>query len=864
MKWFRPIFDAGHREMDGDFLALQDRFASFLALLEKNNQVLTVIADMEEKAQGDHLFDANYIRASVADIRSGVVEIVERMIALGGEVYVPLRERFAAIDADVEALLQGKRPIPTDDYTIPFDALGRDRAGSVGGKNAQLGEMKNRLGLPVPDGFAITAWAYKRFIDANDLQARITACIHSVDIKRFDDLQRVSDEIRAMIAASPVPADVALAIRRSYADLVERAGPRSVSLRSSALGEDTLFSFAGQYGSFLNVRAEDLLDCYRAVLASKFTPQAIYYFLSHDLSESELGMSVSCVSMVDAAASGVVYSRDPVRPDGDDALVSAILGLGKYLVDGTLTPDLFRVSRTTGEVRAAHLAAKPVRLVLRPDGGTHEEPVPPEDQDAASVGETVLAELARHAVAIEAHYRRPQDIEWAVDHDGRLFLLQTRPLRVVRARTSAALPDLAGCDALRRGGITVSPGAGTGAVHHARSTDDLADVPFGAVLVAPTPFPGLIAVMDRVNALITEVGGVASHMATLARECRIPTLAGVEGAGALTAGEVVTVDATGAVVYRGAVPGLVEARKPENDLFEDTAIFDLLDRVLERVASLNLLHPSDPGFSAERCQTYHDITRFAHQRAMEEMFSKAKTLEHKERLGVKLESPIPLDVYVLCIDRDVPASGDRRTVREDEIASEPMKAFWAGVKQEGWVSHALPAGGGGLMSVLATHLSSTQQDAFSESSFAILSREYMVLSLRMGYHFTTIEALCTPESSKNYIRVQHKGGGASLDRRTRRVTLIVGLLSRLGFEHRGKGDFLDSAVSYLDARTSLETLTLVGRITMLTKQLDMALSNDTIARWYQQDFAKKLGLAPSTGAPAAAGARSGAPDNPFS
>jgi pyruvate,water dikinase len=168
------------------------------------------------------------------------------------------------------------------------------------------------------------------------------------------------------------------------------------------------------------------------------------------------------------------------------------------------------------------------------------------------------------------------------------------------------------------------------------------------------------------------------------------------------------------------------------------------------------------------------------------------------------------------------------------------------------------------MSVLSTHLSSTQQDTFSESSFAILSREYMVLSLRMGYHFTTIEALCTPESSKNYIRVQHKGGGASLDRRARRVSLIMGLLGRLGFEHRGKGDFLDSAVSYLDVRASLETLTLVGRVTMLTKQLDMALSNDTIARWYQQDFAKKLGLAPPAGAPAGgSGGPPTATGNPF-
>jgi pyruvate,water dikinase len=118
----------------------------------------------------------------------------------------------------------------------------------------------------------------------------------------------------------------------------------------------------------------------------------------------------------------------------------------------------------------------------------------------------------------------------------------------------------------------------------------------------------------------------------------------------------------------------------------------------------------------------------------------------------------------------------------------------------------------------------------------------MVLSLRMGYHFTTIEALCTPESGKNYIRMQHKGGGASPDRRARRVVLIRELLSRLGFEHAGSGDFLDSAVSYLDAPTNLRVLEVLGRLTMLTKQLDIALSNDAIARWYRDDLAKTLGL----------------------
>ena len=387
MKWFRTIFETGHRDLDGEFQTLQERFANFLALLEKNNQVLKVIADMEEKAQGEHLFDANYIRASVADIRAGVQPIIERLIALGGEAYEPLRERYREIDADVEALLAGKRPIPQDDYTIPFDALGRNRALSVGSKNAQLGELKSRLGLPVPDGFAISAWAYKRFVDANDLQARITQRISSVDIKQYADLLGVSQEIRAMIEVSPVPPDVADAISASYAALIERAAPRSVSLRSSAIGEDTLFSFAGQYSSFLNVRPDELVDRYRSVLSSKFTPQAIYYFLSHALSESELAMSVSCVAMVDAAASGVAYSRDPVHGGDDAVLVSAIFGLGKYVVDGTLTPDLFRVSRADGAVLVPYDPLRRVRPLHR-------------------IREHVVAEPRRHRVRRVAVFDR--------------------------------------------------------------------------------------------------------------------------------------------------------------------------------------------------------------------------------------------------------------------------------------------------------------------------------------------------------------------------------------------------------------------------------------------------------------------------
>jgi len=148
----------------------------------------------------------------------------------------------------------------------------------------------------------------------------------------------------------------------------------------------------------------------------------------------------------------------------------------------------------------------------------------------------------------------------------------------------------------------------------------------------------------------------------------------------------------------------------------------------------------------------------------------------------------------------------------------------------------------GFFGVFATTMTRAEDERFSEKSFAILSNEYMILSLRMGYHFSTIEAMVTEEENKNYIRMEFKDGGATIERRIRRIRLLTEVLKKVGFENYSKGDFLDSRMSYQDARSTTEALTLLGRLTVLTKQLDMALSNDAIAKWYTGDFIKKLGL----------------------
>ncbi|MFH1723315.1 MAG: PEP/pyruvate-binding domain-containing protein [Elusimicrobiota bacterium] len=851
--FLRELQDAlgGPQDPSTALKALHEKFAHFTRLLERNNQVLKVMSDLEEKAQGDYLFDINYIRSSLAGLREGLKDIIESMVALGGADYAPLRGRYAAIDREIGRVLSGDRPIEKDDFIVPFAELRADRDWSVGAKAAGLGEMK-ALGLPVPEGFAVSAWAYKRFQDANGLNERLAGRLKSLDVKSLDELREASRRIRELVASSPVPEDLAEALRRSAAGLAERSPSGSFSLRSSAIGEDSALSFAGQYETLLNVRPEEVVERYRDVLAGQFTPRAIYYFLSHSLSESRLAMCVAAVSMVDAAASGVVYTRDPVSPDDGSLLVSAIRGQGRYLVDGTLTPDMFRISRDDLSVRESRPAGKPVRLVMRPGGGMVREAVPERERELPSLAEGPLKELARMCLRIEDHSGGPRDIEWALDREGRLFLLQNRPLRVFRRGEAGSMPDVSRFEALASGGTTVCPGAGCGPVCFVSAPDDLPRVPEGAVLAATHPFPEIVTVMGRVRAIVSRVGGVASHMATLAREYRIPTV--VLDPGGIEPGAEVTVDATAGTVYAGLCRDLIEARQEEGGSLEDEAIIALARRLLARISPLNLLHPTDPGFAIASCRTFHDITRFAHQRAMEEMFSSGRDIKDKGKLGLRLRSEVPLPVVIIYLDRDLAAGcrgrgRGKRSVDEDDIRSEPMRAFWAGIRKEGWPKPpAVDARG--FMSVVGTHLVKGQRAEFSESSYALLGREYMLVSLRMGYHFTTVEAMCTTETSKNYIRMQYKQGGASPERRLRRIRLIEALLGRMGFTSTSRGDFLDASLSYQSREDIARKLVLLGRLNIMTKQLDMALGSDAIAEWYLRDLAGRLGLgmAPEGGA----------------
>ncbi len=842
MNLFKNIFGKAREKRLSVLRDIQEKFSVFQELLESHNKALRVMSQLEERHQKGRLEGFHSAWEDFVRIQEGVRETIERMIKLGGEKYLPLRDRFVSIMKEIEGLLPGGRPTLKDDYVIPFSDLDKSRTASVGSKAANLGEMKSRLGLPVPDGFAISAWAYEHFIDSNQLHERIKSLLADVRIRQYEDLEVVGADIRELVEFRDVPPDVADAIYAGFDELSTRSKAARFALRSSAVEEDTSFSFAGQYVTFLNVNRDDLLDRYKKILGSKFTPSAISYLLRHSLSEMELGMGVVCMEMVDAVASGVVYTRDPLNPSDDYLLVNAIFGLGSYIVEGVLTPDIFHVARDSGELLFSQVARKPVRLVMRSGGGVEELPLPEADQTKPSISGEQLRRLAGFALKLEEHYGEPQDIEWALDRTGKLFLLQTRPLKVLKPKQEIRIPEGFAPVMLAKGGAPVCFGVGTGPIHHIASVEDMESVPRGAVLVTPNPSPKLVAVMDRISALVSLVGGTASHLATLARELSVPTVAGLSSAADIPQGRDVTVDASNGVIYDGSHPEWIPEPTEEEvgGSLGSRLAAEVLDRFIDQIAHLSLIHPGEEGFFLENCSTMHDLLRYIHQKSMEEMFSTLTKTSHKDHIGLKLKTKIPLLINIIYLDKDF--MGGKRWLPENEIDSLPMKALWSGILEEGWPSRPVPADLKGFLAVVGTDIKGERQPEFSENSYAFLSKEYMLLNLRMGYHFSTIEALVTPAPEKNYIRMQFKLGGAPLERRIRRIWLICELLRRIGFENFSQGDFLDTMVAYQKASDILERLHILGRVTILTKQLDLTLSSDERARWYLNEFLKKLNL----------------------
>jgi len=464
-------------------------------------------------------------------------------------------------------------------YIRFFSAIGMGDVATVGGKNASLGEMYRSLGsqgVRVPNGFAITAEAYRYMLDQSGSWPLLRQTLDGLRADDMEDLARRGKQAREIVYGAQIPPDLEAEILGAYLELREQYGEKlSVAVRSSATAEDLpTASFAGQQETYLNVQGESaLLDACKRCFASLFTDRAIHYRIDQGFDHFKVALSIGVMKMVraDLGASGIMFTLDTETGFRDVVLISAAYGLGENIVQGALEPDEFMVFKPTFErghrtVLRRSLGSKKIKMIYG-DTGTRNVPTPETDRTRFCLNDADACTLADYALKIEQHYSKkaghslPMDIEWVKDgSDQQLYIVQARPETAASNRRSGLLEEfrLQGTARVLTTGRAVGSRVGAGNIHVIPDASRIADFKPGEVLVTDTTTPDWEPVMKVAAAIVTNRGGRTCHAAIVAREFGIPAVIGCEDATEkLSNGQAVTVScAEGDVgrVYEGRLP----------------------------------------------------------------------------------------------------------------------------------------------------------------------------------------------------------------------------------------------------------------------------------------------------------------------
>ena len=466
-------------------------------------------------------------------------------------------------------------------HILWFDQLTIEDVPLVGGKNASLGEMYQALtpqGVLVPNGFAVTATAYRFFMESAGLMEHIRDVLSDLDTSDMDNLSSKGKQVRTLIINAEFPDSLKHDIVHAYHHLCKQYGPLTdVAVRSSATAEDLPdASFAGQQETFLNIHGEqELLDACKRCFASLFTNRAISYRVDKGFDHFSIALSIGVQKMVrsDLASSGVMFSIDTESGFKDAAFITAAWGLGENVVQGAVNPDEYYVFKPTlregkRPIIGRELGEKAIKMIYSPDSRkpVKNVDVPQADREKYCLSDDEILTLARWATTIEDHYsaRRgqytPMDMEWAKDGEtGELFIVQARPETVHSQKDANVLRsyELKGSAQVLVEGASVGEKIGSGTAHIIKNVKNIRDFKEGEVLVTDMTDPDWEPIMKIASAIVTNRGGRTCHAAIISRELGIPCLVGTDNATeSLRDGQEVTVDCSqGKIgfVYEGIV-----------------------------------------------------------------------------------------------------------------------------------------------------------------------------------------------------------------------------------------------------------------------------------------------------------------------
>ena len=786
-RWTYQVFAPGS--------LVRQKYEAFKELLQRDQKALEYMAELEDIALSHRPVDFARIESLAKALSREVEGMVEDLVVLHPLRYSALRDYLAKVDFYVRLALLSDEIRCSPPYVARIGDKSEENL--LGGKGNNLSRIKRETDYPVPPGFVITTRAFHYFLEVNNLRHELDALLAQVDLEDTEALRELCDRMQQTVLAGEVPVSVAREVEKAMSG----AGLQTMSLalRSSAVGEDSLVSFAGQYMSVLNVDPASWTETYKAILASKYAPNAVAYRIRSGMADTMVPMAVVVMGMVHPRVSGIMYTPGE---QGTESQLSMIPGYGVDLADGRESGQQATVSRQE-EVRFDN--AEPV---LAP---------------------STVAAVARVGQGLEAVFDGPQDVEWAVDQEGEVVVLQSRPLPggtpepVFTEQDTDALsyaPEAVLCQAR-----SASPGRATGPVHLYDGQPEA--VPPGSVLVVEHMTPDLSVLAGRICAVVAAKGSATCHFASVAREQRLPAVYGASCANQLDGGRTVSVDSHAGVVLNDAVVFEPEPREREEADDNLPPVQRKLAAALEHISPLHLTNPDDEEFSLRRCRSMHDIIRFTHEAGVKEMFDLIGG-RGLNQTGVKrLVSDVPLVLHVLDVERGLQEEArKRKEITPEDIVNRPMRWLWAGLADPAvaWNPNVVHYDWDAYNKSQASFVNVEKSTMFS--SYAVLGDDYLHGLFRFGFHFAVVDCVVGEVPEHNYLHVRFKGGGGLDEQRLHRLELLRQLLTGHGFSVKTTGDLLEGVLPRQEKHRLQMALHELGIILGKTVQLDMRLHSD--------------------------------------
>jgi pyruvate,water dikinase len=809
---------------------LHEKYRLFRNLLTLNNELLELLAELEEESSWSSLRHPR-VRMGIRALFDGTEDMVQVLNQLTGNRYFDLKNVIASVRADVLGFLEKMPEQEGTRLTLPLREISSKTADQVGGKAVNLARLECDLKMRVPESFVVTTEAYRQLLEVEGLAGKLRAVLAPARLDAPDDFRRRCEMAQGLVREAYLPPAVGEAIRAAYRASGIPAG-EGVAVRSSAAGEDSELSFAGQFETLLNVPESEVPEAWRQVVMSRFSPRAVFYRRAAGLAEVDTPMAVLVQRMVRARTSGVLFTRRPEHPKAPELLITAVRGLGLEVSAGIANADEFVVSRTQPpRILERRIARKPVRLVSGESGGVTRLAEADEEQDRAAVTDEEVLRLAEAGLSVERYFRSPQDIEWAIDGDGELFMMQARPIRTDKAKASPVEAPR-GAVLLLHGGEPVWPGRAVGPVHVARSPEEENRVPTGALLVVPQLLPDCVRLLPRVCGIVVERGTVTGHAASILREFRVPSLFGVTGAlDKLVSGQVVSLDVASRSVFEGVLWPELRQRLAVRLLGRRTT-------GLPEVLAGRLTKLSGSGFMGTwACQSLHDVIRFAHEMAIQSMFDIGDRLLDSPVGGVKrLDSPSPAYMHIVDLGGGLRSeAASKRTVKPEDVVSVPFQGLWRGLSDPRFVRRSdIPAQS--FRSAFGTGLASTGPREGGSPNYACITESYLNLNSRQAHHFAIVDAFLSDNQNNNHVSLRMKGGGGAPWQRNLRAELVAEILRLHHFTVDVTGDLVNGWARGLDLTTGADKLTMIGHLLSFSALLDLWITGEAQMKRYVAEF----------------------------